>query len=416
MASVETPTRLVLVQSLTAARGGLGNWKLMIRTAIATTLAVIFGEAISPSDTPIMAALSAMMVVQSSAFATIGTTVQRIIATTVGVIVASIYVNIFGASMLVYAFGVLLALMLANLMPLGDSARSQVAISMLVVLTAGPGEWINDAGRVIDTIVGGLIAMAVVLIYPPKPNLKEARTALANWYEAVALQLEAMAAGIGRGPVPRGERHEFVAESFSLQDLDGRARSSFLEAVESIQFNPRAHREVADQLDTLERDMRWITSVTIQTRALSGEVDRLYDREGGAPPALPVESLSALLVGVARLLRSEVHPNVRRSTIDRRARRVQSAIAEASGFVMFGRHDVNDVLQSLALLGRIDSLARTIHGGPGRVAALPWAPAASEEIRQPLPAPTGMLPSVDPEDDPTMTISLPGLAKPAGDQ
>jgi hypothetical protein len=414
MATEESPTRLGLVSSLRASSAGLGNWQLMARTAIATTLAVVFGEAISPSETAVMAALSAMLVVQSSAFATVGMTIQRIIGTTVGVLAASIYINLLGDSLLVYAGGILLALALAKVMPIAESARSQVTISMLVVLTLGPGEWVSDIGRVIDTMVGGLIAMAVVLIYPPKPNLRSARAAFAEWYEAVAVQLEAMARGIGRGPLPRGKRHDFVAASFGLRELDVSSRASFLEAVESVQFNPRAHRDVTEQLDLLERDLRWITSVTVQVRALSGEVDRLYDRTGGLPPVLAVEQLSPILLSVARLLRAEVHPGAERAAIERRARRVQGMIGEAAGFVMYGRRDVTEVLQSLTLLGRIDSLARTIHGGPGRLAVLPWEQVVAEEVRQPVPAPTGFVTGAAPENDPTMTIALPLLPRRTG--
>jgi hypothetical protein len=411
MATEETPTRLGLVSTLRASSAGLGDWRLMVRAAIATTLAVVFGEAISPSATPVMAALSALLVVQSSAFATVGMTIQRIIGTTVGVLAASLYVNLLGDSLLVYAGGVLLALMLAAVMPIAESARSQVIISMLVVLTLGAGEWVEGIGRVIDTMVGGFIGMAFVLLYPPKPNLRPARKAFAEWYEAVAVQLEDMARGIGRGPVPRGERHAFVGNSFQLRELDVSSRESFVEAVESVQFNPRAHRRVTEQLDLLERDLRWITSVTVQVRALSGEVDRIYDRTGGVPPALAPEQLSPILLALARLLRAEVYPGAERSAIERRARRVQGMIGEATGFVTYGRRDIAEVLQSLTLLGRIDSLARTIHGGPGRLAVLPWEEVGSEEIPRPVPAPTGIVTGVAPEDDPTMTIALPQLPR-----
>ncbi len=408
MVSEETPTRLGLVSSLRASSTGLGNWHLMVRTAIATTLAVVFGEAVSPSETPVMAALTAMLVVQSSAFATVGMTIQRIVGTTLGVLAASLYVNLLGGALVVYAVGIFLALALAKVMPLAESARSQVTISMLVVLTMGPGEWANDVGRVIDTMVGGFIAMAVVLVYPPKPNLRPARAAFADWYEAVGEQLEEMAREIGVRTVPRGERHDFVANSFQLREMDLGTRAAFTEAVESVQFNPRARQHVSEQLDLLERDLRWITSVTVQVRALSGEVDRVYDRAGGLPPALAPEQLSQILRAVARLLRAEVHPGAERSAIDRRARRVQSLIGEATGFVMFGRADVSEVLQSLTLLGRIDSLARTIHGGPARLAVLAWEEMGAEEARRPVPAPTGMV-AAAPEDDPTMTIALPQL-------
>jgi len=412
MSTTEAETRLGLVNSLMSTSMGLGNWSQLIRAAIATTIAFIFGSAISTSETAILAPLTAMLVVQSSAFATVGETLQRIVGTAVGVAVASVYVNLLGGSMIVFAGGVLLALVLVRLMPLAMSARAQVAISMLFVLTIGPGEWISDVGRILDTLVGGLVGMAAVFVFPPKTRLEPALAAFATWYEGVAKHLEAMGHGIGHQPVPRGERHAFVANSFQLRQLDLDAREAFAEAVESVQFNPRARKKSSEKLDLMERDLRWITSVTVQVRALSGEIDRLYDREGGLPPALNPAMLSALLVSLAQLMRAEVRGRTDRSTIERRARRVQGLIAESTSMVTYGRRDVTEVLQSVTLLGRIDALARTIHGGPARLAALPWDAHDPGEARRPLPAPTGMMPALGPEDDPTMTIGLPAITRP----
>lgn len=412
MASVETSTHVGLVSTLRSTSSGLGNWQQIFRTAIAVTLAFVFSSKISPGQTAVLAPMTAMFVVQSSAFATVGQTIQRILGTTLGVIVASAYVALLGDSIPAYAGGVVTALVLARVMPVSDSVRIQVVLSMLFVLATGQDEWTSDVGRVIDTAVGGFIGMTAVLIYPPKPDLAKPRAAFAQWYEAVALQLDAMARGTGERPIPRGERHAFVAQSFGLREKDLQARQAFVDAVESMRFNPRAHAEANEQLGLLERDLRWITSVTVQVRALSGEVDRLYDRPGGLPPALPPETLAGLLTSVARLLRAEVHPGVQRATIERRARRIQGRIAEATGYVTLGQRRVSDVLQSLTLLGRLDSLARTVHGGPARLATLPWDETDSVDARKPLPAPTGMMPTVAPEDDPIMTISIPAMDLP----
>ena len=313
---------------------------------------------------------------------------------------------------MIYAVGVLLSLALPRLMPVTDSARMQVTLSMLFVLTLGPGAWDSDVGRIIDTVLGGVIAMITVLLFPSKPDLLPTREAFARWYQAVGEQLKEMSRGIGHGTVPAGERHDFVAGSFALRDLDLESRRKFGDAVESMAFNPRARAETADQLDTLERDLRWITSITIQVRALSGEIDRLYDREGGDPPALNPYMLSAILVGLAKLLRAEMDPKVARSTIDRRNRNVQGFIAEATDLVTNGRADVKEVLQSLALLGRLDSLGRTISGGPGRLSALPWDETAVAGESQPIGPPTGLMEAIAPEDDPTMTIGLPIVTPP----
>jgi len=407
MATVETPARVGLVRDITSRSLGIGDWQHLVRGTLATTVAYVFAELISPGINTIFAPLTAMLVMQSSAFATVGMTIQRVVGTTVGVIAASIFVNVFGGSLLVFGLGVLLAFVLARLMPLGTSARTQVMISMLFVLSLGPGEWVTDLWRVVDTLVGGTVALAAIFVAPPKPDLAPARTAFAKWYEEVAGHLEGMAHELSRAvSVSRGERHGFVAQSFRLRELDVDSRAAFIEAVESVQFNPRAHSQVADQLDLLERDLRWITSVTVQVRALSGEVDRLYDREGGLPPVLPRPMLAALLLGLAQLMRAEVYVGAKRTTVDRRGRRVQGLLSEAMAMVTGGPHDMGEVLQSLTLLGRVDSLARTIHGGPARLATLLWDDRGGEPAPGPLGPPTGLVPAVNPEDDPTMTMSL----------
>ena len=417
MPSQETTTRLDFIGQMKAERRGLSDWKVLLRATLAATISFAIASAISPSETALLAPMTAILVVQSSAFATVGETVQRIGGSAVGVAVAGLYVTFFDPSSglgkgLVYAVGVLLSLALPRLMPVTDSARMQVTLSMLFVLTLGPGAWESDVGRIIDTILGGVIAMGTVLLFPSKPDLLPTREAFARWYQAVAEQLREMSRGIGHGTVPAGERHEFVAGSFALRDLDLESRRTFGEAVESMAFNPRARAETAEQLDTLERDLRWITSITVQVRALSGEIDRLYDREGGDPPALNPYMLSAILVGLAKLLRAEMDPKVARTTIDRRNRNVQGFIAEATDLVTNGRADVKEVLQSLALLGRLDSLGRTISGGPGRLSALPWDETAVAGASQPVGPPTGLMEAIAPEDDPTMTIALPLLNPP----
>jgi hypothetical protein len=140
----------------------------------------------------------------------------------------------------------------------------------------------------------------------------------------------------------------------------GTARDAVGHALESARLNVRA-RGVEHELDMLERELRWLTRLAIQSRSLSGAVDRLYDRAGVAP-ALPVPMLSGLLTGLADLVDAVARDGLDEDTHalgDAMADDVRLAVEVTAGSV-----DVVEALGSLTVLGRIEQLRDIALAGP----------------------------------------------------
>jgi hypothetical protein len=145
----------------------------------------------------------------------------------------------------------------------------------------------------------------------------------------------------------------------------GTARDAVGHALESARLNVRA-RGVEHELDMLERELRWLTRLAIQSRSLSGAVDRLYDRAGVAP-ALPVPMFSGLLTGLADLVDAVARDGLDETPHEKGAHALGDAMADDVRLaveVTAGSVDVVEALGSLTVLGRIEQLREIAVAGP----------------------------------------------------
>lgn len=365
MATSERLAQLGLGQTLTQPNRGIGHATLLLRVAAATTLSYLFALSVSPSDLPVFAPITTMLVMQSSLFATVGMAVQRVIGTGVGVVIASLWVNLATLVMpdlVVFSVGIFLGLFLARQMPLGLSGQLQVSLAMVFVLALGPQAWEQDLWRVIETLVGGFIGIALLFLFPSRPRLGPAEQAMDGWATDLGTHLALIAAELDHGQVPAGHRHGFVANSEGLRETGIAAGARFTEALESVRFNPRARR-VGAAVDLIDGRRRWLTSLTVQTRAMTGQIDRLYDRSG-LPPALPVTVLTTLLRECAELMQAASAQPRDEVSAQRYLGQIDAQLHEAVLTVSAGRDDVYDVLDSMTILGRLQVLSRTMFGGP----------------------------------------------------
>ena len=98
-----------------------------------------------------------------------------------------------------------------------------------------------------------------------------------------------------------------------------------------------------------------------QGRALAGSADRLYDRDG-TPPALPAQTLTSLLHGLADLL-----DRVAADGVDAQSEAANQALADrlrAAVATTSDHREVVDVLDSVTVLGRVDQIRTLIGHGP----------------------------------------------------
>ncbi len=362
MSSRTPATQLGLADALRARATGLGSWGMVLRIAVATTASYLISSRVSGSELPIFAPITTLMVVQASPFSTLGMTAQRVLGTGLGVAVATVYVSFVPVAAWSVFLAILVSLVVARLVPVGLAGQLQIPLATVFVLALGAGDLAVDLWRVADVALGGLIGVIAVFLAPPRPRIAEARAALDSFAADVVALLRLMAEEIGghEGALSPDVRHGFVGTSRALRHRTGSSLDAMATAVESVRFNPRARRVGAD-LDLLDMRVTWLTRLSIQSRSLSGAVDRLYDR-GGLPPALPPDALAPLLRALAALVESVDRDGVDDDVhvLDEKlAGDLRLAVATATRTL-----SVTEALDSLSVIGRLDHLREIAWVGP----------------------------------------------------
>ena len=346
---------------------GIDTYGMVLRISLATTVSFLVAHAVSGSPLPVFAPITTLFVVQSSPFSTLGMTAQRVIGTGLGVAAATVYVSFVPITWWSVFLALFASLLVSRLLPTGLVGQLQIPVATMFVLALGPGDLAVDLWRVADVALGGLVGVAAVFVFPSRPRLAQARAALSAYTAELTTFLREMAVEPGRHttPLPAGTRHAFIGTSRHLRVSAGTARDAVGHALESARLNVRA-RGVEHELDMLERELRWLTRLAIQSRSLSGAVDRLYDRPGVAP-ALPVHMLSCLMSGLADLVDAVARDGLVETEHDEGVPAISDAIADDVRLaveVTAGSVDVVEALGSLTVLGRIEQLRDIALAGP----------------------------------------------------
>lgn len=341
---------------------GIDSYGLVLRIAVATTVSYLLARAVSGSPLPVFAPMTTLFVVQSSPFSTLGMTAQRVLGTGLGVAAATVYVTYVPVTWWSVFLAVLVSLLVARALPVGLVGQLQIPVATVFVLALGPSDLAVDLWRVADVALGALVGVAAVFVFPPRPRLAQARASLMAYAAELTAFLREMADEIGTHPAPlRSDlRHAFVGTSRSLRTIAATTREAVGHALESARLNVRARGTERD-LEQLERELRWLTRIAIQGRALGGAVDRLYDRAGIAP-GLPPRVLAGLLTALADLV-----DGVARDGVDEEAHALSDAMTDdvrAAVELTAGTGDVVEALGSLSLLGRVEQLRDIAVSGP----------------------------------------------------
>jgi uncharacterized membrane protein YccC len=353
---------LGLADALQARTRGFGSFTMILRIAIATTVSYLVALRFSASVLPIFAPATTLLVVQSSAFSTLGMLAQRVLGTGLGVAAATLYVTYVPVTWWSVFLAVLAALMVSRALPVGLVGQLQLPVAVVFVLALGPGDLATDLWRVADVVIGGIIGVIAVFVAPPRPKVAEARAAVDAYLADIAALLRTVAEGIGTSGLvlPQRARHPFIVDARALLGHVAKVSDAVAEGVESVRFNPRA-RSLQGELEDVARRRLWATVLATQARALAGSADRLYDREG-TPPALPAATLASLLRDLAGLLElvSSDGVHARSEEADAAlADRLRQAVAATTD-----HREVVDVLDSVTVLGRVDQIRTLVAHGP----------------------------------------------------
>jgi hypothetical protein len=368
-----------LVDVLQQRHSGLGSPIQVSRLALAVTVSWLIAEIFSQSSLGIFAPVTTLLVVQSTPWSTLGLSLQRILGTGVGVLAASIWVNSVGLSWWSFLLAMLASLLVARLIPWSIAGQVQIPVAVVFVLALGPGTMGQDAWRVIDVVIGGVVGLLAVYVYPPRPRPQEFEGALQLYRDEVLIVL----AGIGEEcgalerPLPDGVNHDFVTASRALRGYADASRVGLIKLAESVQWNPRGRR-FRDRLQSDARRLRRLGGIAVQVRGLAGAANLLFDRQeaSGLPRAAFAEIIEHLVVLAVEVLGARGEPVGHAGepigcsggqTVDSGGDGERGAsaglallIRSRADELMGDGHHVGHLLESVSLLGRVDHIRQQL--------------------------------------------------------
>jgi hypothetical protein len=169
------------------------------RLAGATTAAYLVAQAFGLVDPPpLLAALTAMLVVQATAASTLTHGLQRVLSVVAGVVLAVGFVSVVGLHWWSLFILVAASIVVGQLLRLGPYLI-EVPISAMLVLGVGYASGAEAAAltRVMETLIGAAVGVLVNVLFPPAVGTRYAGQAVQRLAEEIAALLEEAAQGLG---------------------------------------------------------------------------------------------------------------------------------------------------------------------------------------------------------------------------
>ncbi len=227
-----------------------------LKTTVAAVSAYVVALPLSDNPHPVLAPLSALLVVQLTLYDTLRTGLRRVVSVLAGVLVAvgiSTWVGLTWWSLGIAVAG---SLVLGRLLRLGAEV-AEVPISAMLVLAVG-GADSAATGRVVETMIGAVVGVLVGAAIAPPLYVRPATDAVQNLARRTAEVLRRVSAEV-REEYSREQSLRWLDEARGLGQEILRADRALEQAETSLRLNPRglrrphARESLRSGLEALER-------------------------------------------------------------------------------------------------------------------------------------------------------------------
>jgi hypothetical protein len=296
------------------------------KTTLAAVLSYVVALRLGTSPQPVLAPLTALLVVQLTMYETVASGLQRVASVVAGVLIAVGLASWVGLTWWSLAVVVALSLVIGRLLHLGDHLL-EVPISAMLVLAVGgaPGAALD---RVYETLVGAAVGVAVNLVIATPLYVQPASDAIGELAERMALFLRLLADQLGEG-WSRESADRMLNDARRLGDEVDHADRTLARAQGSARLNPRAAkaREALPRLRTgltgLEHAYVTIRnlcrSLLDRTYFVPGEeAETVYDAEVRLELAQVLEAAADALVQVSAVTAGTEAQHAARTEVDMR--------------------------------------------------------------------------------------------------
>jgi uncharacterized membrane protein YgaE (UPF0421/DUF939 family) len=287
------PTRTAAMNQLMLARRRAQPAAAYIARMTLTAVAAYLLALMLPGTArPVLAPLTALLVLQASFFQTIRSAVTKVAGVTAGVLTA-----VAVAASVPFSWWVL-GLLIAGTLALGmvlrlGSDSLEVPISAMLIFSVDTHA--AATARISDTLVGTAAGLAAGLLFA-RVRMQPAREAVSDVTQQMSKLLGQMAAGLAEVPEPR-RAVEWLEGTRALRGEIDRLDDALSRAEESIRLNPRrlllpnpaaGLREGVDTLERAATDMRVLARSVVDSSRIDSDDSPVRDDQTRA-------SLAALL-------------------------------------------------------------------------------------------------------------------------
>ena len=269
-------------------------------TATATFAYLLALHVPAGTGRPVLAPLTAVLVLQASLFQTIRSGIKKVVSVAAGVVAAVGLSTLVGFNWWLLGLLIGAALLIGHILRLGDDML-EVPISAMLIFSS-VGEHAAATGRVVDTLVGTAAGLVGGLVFAPL-RVQPAREAVGDLSGRLAGLLDQMAGDLGDEPDP-SRVGGWLTQARDLRGEIERVDDTLRQAEDSARLNPRVFRvpgalpeaEVALRggLETLER-------AALTLRFLARSVIDATRLDSGASPVQDAETRDRLAAVLTRL-------------------------------------------------------------------------------------------------------------------
>lgn len=208
-----------------------------VRLTGAALAAYLVADAIFPGTRPLLAPLTALLVVQVTLFSTLTAGVQRVASVVAGVMLAVLVSTVVGFSWWSLAALIALSILIGQLLRLREQLL-EVPISAMLVMSVGGREG-PAAGRITETLVGAAVGVLYNVVLPGPVESRSAGQAVAGFAADMAALLDRMADELSEG-ASQEEAQRWLEDTRRLDGQVGSVDRALVQADESRRLNVRA--------------------------------------------------------------------------------------------------------------------------------------------------------------------------------
>ena len=241
------------------------------KTTLAAVLSYVVALRLGTSPQPVLAPLTALLVVQLTMYETVASGLQRVASVVAGVLIAVGVSTWVGLTWWSLGIVVAASLIIGRLLRLGPHLL-EVPISAMLVLAVGGAEG-AALDRVYETLIGAAVGVAVNVVIAAPLYVQPASDAIEELAERMAAFLRQLADQLGEG-WSRESADRMLNEARRLGDEVDHADRTLGRAQDSARFNPR----VAEAREALPRLRTGLTGLEHTYMTIRNLCRSLLDR------------------------------------------------------------------------------------------------------------------------------------------